>query len=223
MSEPRLPPQKTATPPATARGEARRQALIAAAAQLFLERGYEGASIGELVERVGGSKASIYQYFGSKESLFYEVIADGSERFLRELPIPDRADEDLVGTLHAIGRHYLSTVLQPTQCSWFRLLVSVLPRFPELAQRFYDITTAGSRGALARYLRLQCEAGRLHAAQPERLAGFYFELLRDRPHMRVLLGLQPFSADESVDEHLRGAIDLFLKGCMLQPRQDTPR
>jgi AcrR family transcriptional regulator len=56
------------------RTEARREAIVEAAALLFQEVGYERASMNELTKRLGGSKATLYGYFPSKESLFVEVV-----------------------------------------------------------------------------------------------------------------------------------------------------
>lgn len=56
------------------RTEARREAIIDAAASVFLEMGYERASMNEVTKRMGGSKATIYSYFPSKEELFIAVV-----------------------------------------------------------------------------------------------------------------------------------------------------
>ena len=56
------------------RTQARRDTIIEAAIQLFEEAGYEGASMSELARRLGGSKATLYGYFPSKEELFVGVV-----------------------------------------------------------------------------------------------------------------------------------------------------
>ncbi|MDQ2186041.1 TetR/AcrR family transcriptional regulator [Alcaligenaceae bacterium A4P071] len=56
------------------RSEARRAAIVEEAAALFLETGYERASVNELARRCGGSKATLYGYFASKEELFIAVV-----------------------------------------------------------------------------------------------------------------------------------------------------
>ena len=56
------------------RTEARREAIVEAAATLFQEMGYERASMNELARRLGGSKATLYSYFPSKEALLVAVV-----------------------------------------------------------------------------------------------------------------------------------------------------
>src|SRR5262245_17904275 len=75
------------------RTQARRDAIVEAAVRLFEEMGYEGASMNELAKRLGGSKATLYGYFPSKEDLLVTVVqtfatghlAEATTQLLREL------------------------------------------------------------------------------------------------------------------------------------------
>ncbi len=55
--------------PQTRRGIERRLALLLSATELFLDKGYEAVSLDDIVNHAGGSKASIYKYFGNKDGL----------------------------------------------------------------------------------------------------------------------------------------------------------
>jgi AcrR family transcriptional regulator len=57
-----------------ANGRARRQAILAAAVEVFAERGYRGASLGEIAGRVGITQPGIIHHFGSKDELLQEVV-----------------------------------------------------------------------------------------------------------------------------------------------------
>ena len=59
--------------PQTRRGQERRLALLICATDLFLERGYDAVSLDDIVNHAGGSKTSIYKYFGNKEGLFTAI------------------------------------------------------------------------------------------------------------------------------------------------------
>jgi AcrR family transcriptional regulator len=56
--------------------DARRRELAAAAAEVFAERGYEGTRIADVAERAGVGKGTVYEYFGSKEELFFAVFEE---------------------------------------------------------------------------------------------------------------------------------------------------
>ena len=53
----------------------RREAIVAAAARLYAQRGFPGASVSDLAKACGSSKSLIYHYFPSKDDILYEVMA----------------------------------------------------------------------------------------------------------------------------------------------------
>ena len=63
--------------PQTKRGHERCLALLISVTELFLEHGYDAVSLDDIVNHAGGSKASIYKYFGNR-SLAKVVIANSS-------------------------------------------------------------------------------------------------------------------------------------------------
>ena len=129
----------TAVAPRTnARGERRREAMLSAAQAVFLEHGYTGASLEEVIQRVGGSKASLYSYFGSKEGLFEQMVANGCERFLRNVAIPTAIEGDLESTLRAFGLRFFKLFTEPNGVRLMRAIIAEATRFPTLAQQFYD-------------------------------------------------------------------------------------
>ena len=67
------------------RTEVKRQEIVRIAAQLFEELGYERTSMSEISARVGGSKATLYGYFASKEDLLRAVLDHVTEgRWIRQ-------------------------------------------------------------------------------------------------------------------------------------------
>jgi AcrR family transcriptional regulator len=65
-----------------------RARLRQAAIELFGEKGYDGASMTELAERVGIAKPSLYNYYRSKEELLLDLVDDGLSRWIAECPAP---------------------------------------------------------------------------------------------------------------------------------------
>ena len=203
--------------PRTPRGEARRSALLEAARDVFLEQGYEGTSIEEIVRRVGGSKASLYSYFGSKEGLFWEVALMLTEEFVQELAVPTQANPELEQTLNALGMRFLRGFLDPAGCRLLRTLIAESQRFPELAQQYFERGPMRVRRALGDYLRLQRDAGRIDCADPDMAASQFLELVKGPPHARMMLSVPPFNPEFDPEQHVAGAVRLFLYGCARRP------
>ena len=74
--------------PQTRRGQERRLALLICATDLFLERGYDAVSLDDIVNHAGGSKTSIYKYFGNKEGLFTAICDYRREVFSKGFVYP---------------------------------------------------------------------------------------------------------------------------------------
>nr|WP_280043235.1 helix-turn-helix domain-containing protein [Pseudomonas sp. Hg5Tf]MDH2561210.1 helix-turn-helix domain containing protein [Pseudomonas sp. Hg5Tf] len=53
----------------------KRQNILMAATEMFLEEGYAGVSVDAIIARIGGSKRTLYAYFGGKEGLFAAIVA----------------------------------------------------------------------------------------------------------------------------------------------------
>lgn len=86
-----------------ARGDRRRQQILDAAVELFAAKGYRGTGVAALAERVGMTATGMLYYFGSKERLLQEVVAER-----------DRADADAalgLDLLRDMGRHNTETAL----------------------------------------------------------------------------------------------------------------
>ncbi|MEV6161393.1 TetR family transcriptional regulator [Streptomyces sp. NPDC052052] len=81
--------EPAAAPPSAERrrdAAATRRRLLEAARDLFAERGYEGATVRSIAERAGANQALLFRYFGSKQGLLAEVIAQGGRERLRATP-----------------------------------------------------------------------------------------------------------------------------------------
>ncbi|MGE3143512.1 MAG: TetR/AcrR family transcriptional regulator, partial [Hyphomonadaceae bacterium] len=105
------------------RGEARRAAFLEAATDVFLEQGYEAASVNEVVRRAGGSLATLYSQFGNKDGLFAAVVEQATTRFSQSIMSAVDPDMALADGLQAIGEHFLTTALTPRSLAFFRLIV----------------------------------------------------------------------------------------------------
>ena len=77
------PPLRSSRTPLNAtrkRTRLRKEEIVAEATRLFAERGYEGASMGDLAERVGLRKASLFHHFASKDVLYKAVLHELMEK-----------------------------------------------------------------------------------------------------------------------------------------------
>ena len=94
--------------------EAKRQAILKAASEVFREMGFERASMSDIRARIGGSKATLYNYFPSKEKLFFEVMHQAKTHELEEIVggLNPEAD-DFKQELLRFGQKFLTVLYSP--------------------------------------------------------------------------------------------------------------
>src|SRR5579863_4608651 len=82
------PPLYQRQPPVRPRSDAKRTRIIEAATQHFAEHGYHAARVGDIATTLGIAKGSIFQHFGSKDGLFFEVYKRAVRSFAKYLDAP---------------------------------------------------------------------------------------------------------------------------------------
>jgi AcrR family transcriptional regulator len=195
------------------RGVARRQAFLQAAREVFLEQGYEVASVNDVVRRAGGSLATLYAQFGNKEGLFFAVVQDQHERFTSEIK-PECVDHlPLEEGLTAIGEHYLRALLTRDNLAFYRIIVTEGRKFPELVKRQLTVSADKTPEVVANYLETRRKTDRFAIEVPH--AGAYFNgLIRARVHFFALSDPDYRLSETELKEHVRGAVKVFLSGAI---------
>jgi AcrR family transcriptional regulator len=92
-----------------------RRAILEAASDLFLERGYEGFSLRQVAERIGYTPTTIYLYFTDKDALLFALLDNAFDRFGAALRQASEHVEDPVEKLEALGRAYVRFGLEHPQ------------------------------------------------------------------------------------------------------------
>lgn len=199
------------------RASARRQAIIAAGRELFLERGYAATTCADVVARSGGSLATLYGLFGTKRGLFEAILRDYAEAVMQPLAVESVAGDAEQGLL-AVGRRYLEGVLEPSVVGWWRAICAEAPHAPELRDVFLTEEGGPVQKALAAYLAEKAEQGQLQLADPVLAAGQFLALVRGPLHHRALAGEPTRATPQEIDRQVRSAVQLFVHGCLPRKR-----
>ena len=149
---------------------ARREQLIAVAEQLFLQHGFANTSVNAIVREAGGSLATLYAEFGSKEALFESVLSERAARFFpEERSVPSQA-LDAQAELRALATHMLKRMLSDDGLAVYRIAVHEAPRFPALRKALLEVGMPGLLDRTARYLRRLADSGVLTIEESDEAA-----------------------------------------------------
>jgi AcrR family transcriptional regulator len=144
----------------TRRKDARPAELLAAALDLFVERGYAGTRLDDVARRAGVSKGTLYLYFSSKEELFKAVIREGLvpvyEHGERMVDGHSGSAEDLIRNLL---REWWEMVGATNLGGIPKLMIAESGNFPDVARFYFDEIVSRGRKLVARAVRLGIDAG----------------------------------------------------------------
>lgn len=151
---------ESATPRWRRRKEARPQEIVAAALEVFAERGFAATRLDDVASRAGVSKGTLYLYFPNKEELFKAVIRAA---IVPNLELAERMLAEAQGPSFAI----LETLLNTIAARILRTRVAVIPKliiaeagnFPDLARFYYDEVIRRGFAVLAALLARGIERG----------------------------------------------------------------
>ncbi|MEO9385888.1 TetR/AcrR family transcriptional regulator [Chromobacterium phragmitis] len=169
------------------KSENKRQGLVAAATEVFVERGYEAASMSEISARAGGSKATLYNYFPSKEALFLEVMrsltAELSSSYVKLQP-----GGDLEAVLRTFGMAFLDNLFSPELRALHAIVMGGGSR-SEVGRLFYENGPKMGWTRLADFMAAEMQAGRLREASPWTAAMHFHGLLQSECQAAMMTGL----------------------------------
>lgn len=166
------------------KGEKRR-AAIDAAMEVFLEQGYERASLQQIASRANVSTATLFKRFPSKASLFEAIVLDFWSDDAAIGKIPPVGDPRT--GLRRIGMDFAALIRQPQMIAFSRLLISEAPRFPELARMLLESGKMPYIQRVTDYMKREMDAGRLKTEDPKRPARQFLAMISDQVFWPALL------------------------------------
>jgi AcrR family transcriptional regulator len=196
---------------ARTRSEARRRRIVSVAAQLFAELGYEQVSMALIADRVGGSKATLYGYFPSKDELVRAVmqqeVLTEADRIIGGFPSdPD----DLRSSLIDLGIAF--NVKRSSAMPITNMRIAATQRHgSRLGTDFYEAALRPSFQRLADKFEALMDEGKLRRAAPF-IAAMHWKGLCDWDFFeRRLLGVIDGPQMREIEAVAALAADAFLR------------
>jgi TetR/AcrR family transcriptional regulator len=120
------PPLYQAVSPARPRSDAKRSRIVEAAMQHFAEHGYHAARVGDIALGLGIAKGSVFQHFGSKDGLFFEVYKRAVRSFPKYLDAPP---EVRAGGFFAVLHYWLTRTEHLLREDWIPYRIALLGNY----------------------------------------------------------------------------------------------
>lgn len=194
------------------RGEARRRAILDAASTVFLQKGYEKASLSEILSLSGGSRATIYQAFGSKDGLLEAMMVECCQSVLAPLAGATQGGRPPEQVLLEMGRRAADMLLSPASLALLRVMMAEGRKFPHLAQTFQESGQEMWVRPLANYLACIGRDDTYEVQDPERTARLFLSMAWGDTMIHLSAGLPQAPTRETIMADVEMAVRIFMSG-----------
>jgi len=128
----------------------RRQAIIEAALDEFIDRGYAATRLDDVARRAGVAKGTIYLHFKDKQALFQELIRTALVPLIGRLAAPPPAGGSIRAVLENFAENFVKEVVTTRRGAIVRLILAEGPRFPDIADFYFrEVVSRGLAGMRA--------------------------------------------------------------------------
>jgi AcrR family transcriptional regulator len=191
----------------------REQRLLDVATEVFLDKGFKGASMIEIARRAGASKQTLYARYPSKAALFAALIERKAARLFEAIG-PLGEGRTLRETLVHMGSNMLDLILSDEARGVHRVVIAECLEFPELGEIFWERGPGRVRALLTEYLRAQQKRGLIQCDDREQAVEIFLGLLVSGASLRAWLGIPPTFTRTAAQrkEWAALAVDTFLAG-----------
>jgi AcrR family transcriptional regulator len=193
------------------KSDSKRQAILDNAYRLFRAQGFDGTSMADITTEVGGSKATLYSHFPSKEELFVECMMAALENYMSDTLLHlDASRRNPEVALRNFGTSVLNFICSPEQVEVRRLMIAEAAR-SGTGKLFFDKITA-LRSQISSYLAACMLSGGLRREDPDLAADHLGALLEAEVLEPLLLhAREPAPDGKETALAARRAVAAFLR------------
>lgn len=191
----------------TEKGRERLRGVLTAAIDVFIECGYERASLSKIIERSGGSRSTVYSSFGSKEGLFTAALGMMAGDIYNAYVASYRHGRTIKEDLLSFATIFLKAMLSPRSLGAVRLIYSETVHLPQIGEWFWREGLAAGYEGLAKVLENHVDAPMDELRES---AAHFIELLRGPLYHKALCIPAMKITDEAVAHEAVYCTEFFL-------------
>ena len=189
---------------------AKQRQIMDGARTVFLNAGFDGASMNDIARAAGVSKGTLYAYFTSKDELFEAIIRAEKAQYAERLCVFKR-EGDVRDMLTDFGVRLIRRMSDPGTLALGRVVIAAAEKFPHVGRAFYEAGPLYGATRLAAELSALEAAGALKIPDPERAAWQFVDLCQSYVYKRLLFGVVDAISREDIEASVEAGVDVFLK------------
>jgi len=190
---------------------AKRRQILQGASKVFMDLGFDGASMGEIARAAGVSKGTLYVYFADKSRLF-EAIVEQEALGQGKVAFNFDPERDAATTLGEFGRAYIELLCRPGGGSAIRTVMAIAERMPDVGRRYYAHVLEHTIGRVADYLDARVKAKELAIADCQLAAAQFMQMCQASLFLPFIFQAAPSPSPERIARVVESAVQMFLAG-----------
>ncbi|PCI48227.1 MAG: hypothetical protein COB49_06260 [Alphaproteobacteria bacterium] len=198
----------------------KKAAILDAATKMFLDLGYGATSMNALVAKIGGSKATIYAHFTSKQVLFEAVTEHVLEKHITAIHSDELKNLGLKEGLMVIGQKLLELVSSDHHIRLSRLVMAETPNFPEIGRAYYDRGPLIANKDISAFLISATQGSEKKLPDPDKTASHFSAMLIHHIFLERLCGKCNVPSAKKIRAITEDTVDDLLKIYNLEQESD---
>ncbi|MFH3479915.1 MULTISPECIES: TetR/AcrR family transcriptional regulator [unclassified Xanthobacter] len=196
--------------PAAGQDPEKRQQILSGAREVFLERGFDAASMGDIARAAGVSKGTLYVYFQNKEDLFAALVSSECNETAERMFVLDSNEPDVEKVLTTVGYSFIAALIRPEHMATLRTVIAIGSKFPEISYRFFEAGPCQGIRRLGVFLAAKVEQGALEIDDVEQAASQFLSLCKDGITVPILMGNAESPDPAHTEKVVKGAVHVFM-------------
>ena len=188
---------------------AKRRQILDGASKVFMDLGFDGASMGEIARAAGVSKGTLYVYFADKNRLF-EAIVEREMFDQQKVAFNFDPERDVATTLSEFGHAYIELLCRPGGGSAIRTVMAIAERMPEVGRRYYEHVLEKTIGRFASYLEAHVAARDLAIPDCQLAASQFMMMCQASLFLPFIFQAAPPPSADRIAEVVASARRMFL-------------
>lgn len=187
----------------------KRRQILDGARKVFMDLGFDGASMGEIARAAQVSKGTLYVYFADKSALFEAIL---EQEALQHGQVAFNFDpaRDAETTLKEFGQAYIHLLCRPGGGSAIRTVMAIAERMPDVGRRYYARVLDKTINRLSDYLTARVASGDLRIDDCDLAASQFMELSKASLFLPFVFQAAPAPSEERMTEVVDSATRMFL-------------
>lgn len=193
------------------KNEAKRQQILDAAIDLFIEQGFVATSMDLIAKNADVSKQTVYSHFGNKDDLFSASVECKCESLkLVDLSLHNLSDPQAV--LLKLAKNFTDFLTSKEACAMHKICVFESSAYPQVSDIFYQAGPLSVTNKVTELLINLHQEKILTIENPRHAALQFLNMMKGELWTQIEFNTKERISPEEVDVYLKDSVDFFIRG-----------